>query len=161
MTKTAKCVDCFSANGSRSEKKCDTWAKARLCNRTLTLSNPTMLILIFRILCVDKIGSRAAAACAITSTTTTTKISAPGRLQMVDFPPPALLVYETHNEDRLRNPQRRSFTKPTTKIVQNQHGRNLKCDFLLLLWPTCRTFFFRMSAVGAKAIDAFFSFRTF
>ena len=29
MTKTAKRVDCFSAHGSRSEKKCDTWAKAR------------------------------------------------------------------------------------------------------------------------------------
>ena len=52
---------------------------------------------------VGKIGSRAAAACAITSITITTKISAPGRLQIVDFPPPALLVYETHNEGRLGN----------------------------------------------------------
>ena len=60
-----------------------------------------MLILTFRILCVDKIGSRAAAACATSTTTTTTKISAPGRLQNVDFPPPALLVYETHNDYRL------------------------------------------------------------
>ena len=39
--------------------------------------------------------------CVPTTTTTTTKISAPGRLQNVDFPPPALLVYETHNEGRL------------------------------------------------------------
>ena len=71
-------------------------------NRSLTLSIPTMLILTFRILCVDKIGSRAAAACIISITTTiTTKISAPGRLQIVDFPPPALLVYGTHNEGRL------------------------------------------------------------
>ena len=44
------------------KKKCDTWAKAREGNRTLTLSIPTMLILTFRILCVDKIESLAAAA---------------------------------------------------------------------------------------------------
>ena len=37
----------------------------------------------------------------ITTTTTTTRISAPGRPQKPDFPPPALLVYETHNEGRL------------------------------------------------------------
>ena len=61
-----------------------------------------MLILTFRNLCVDKIGSRAAAACiSISIITITTKISAPGRLQNVDFPPPALLVYETHNDYRL------------------------------------------------------------
>ena len=63
-----------------------------------------MLILTFRILCVDKIGSRAAAACISEISeiiTITTKISAPGRLQNVDFQPPALLVYETHHEDRL------------------------------------------------------------
>ena len=36
-----------------------------------------------------------------TTTTTTTKISAPRRLQNADFPPPLLLVYETHNECRL------------------------------------------------------------
>ena len=107
-SKIEKCVDCFSAHGTHSEKKCDTWAKAREGNRTLTLSIPTMLILTFRILCVDKIGSRAAAACislstTTTTTTTTTKISAPGRLQIVDFPPPCSFS--------LRNPQRRSFGK--------------------------------------------------
>ena len=56
-SKIEKCVDCFSAHGTHSEKKCDTWAKAMEGNRTLTLSIPTMLILTFRILCVDKIGS--------------------------------------------------------------------------------------------------------
>jgi hypothetical protein len=103
VRKLKKCVDCFSAHGCRSGKKCDTWAKARLGNRTLTLSIPTLLILNFRILCVDKIGSGASAACitATTTTTTTTKISAPGRLQNADFPPSLLLVYETHNECRL------------------------------------------------------------
>ena len=71
-------------------------------NHTLTLSIPTMLILTFRILCVDKIRSRAASACISTTITTTpTKISAPRRLQNADFPPPLLLVYETHNECRL------------------------------------------------------------
>ena len=67
----------------------------------MTLSIPTMLILTFRILCVDKIGSRAAAACINIITTIPTKISAPGRLQNADFPPPLLLVYGTHNEGRL------------------------------------------------------------
>ena len=65
-------------------------------------------LLTFRILCVDKIGSRAAAACIIsttttTTTTTTTKISAQGRLQNVDFTSPCSFS--------LRNPQRLSFGK--------------------------------------------------
>ena len=54
-----------------------------------------------KILCVGKIGSRPASACEIISITTTTRISAPGRPQKPDFPPPALLVYEPHNEGRL------------------------------------------------------------
>ena len=88
-------------NEGRLGKKCDTWAKDTESDRTLTLQIPTMLILISQILCVGKIGSRRAAACE-TSTTTTTKISAPGRPQKPDFPPPVLLVYETHNEGRLK-----------------------------------------------------------
>ena len=99
--KSAKLVDCLWAHGSHSEKKCDTWAKDREKVLTLTLSIPTMLILTSRILCVDKIGSRAAAACINIKITTTTKISAPRRLQNADFPPPLLLVYGTHNEGRL------------------------------------------------------------
>ena len=114
----------------------------------MTLSIPTMMILTFRILCVDKIGSRAAAACITTTTTTIpTKISAPRRLQNADFPPPVLLVYGTHNEGRLgknnnnnkdfgtraapkrrfptpcsfslRNPQRMSFGKKKNVFVLN------------------------------------------
>ena len=37
------------------------------------------------------------------TTTIPTKISAPGRLQNADFPPPLLFVYGTHNEGRLGN----------------------------------------------------------
>ncbi len=61
-SKIEKCVDCLCAHGSHSEK-CDTWAKARERNRTLTLQIPTMQILMSQILCVGKIGSRRAAAC--------------------------------------------------------------------------------------------------
>ena len=105
-SKVENCVDCLWAHGSRSGKKCDTWAKAREANRTLTLSIPTMLILMSQILCVGKIESRAASACIIIIITTPTKISAPRRLQNADFPPPALLLYETHNERRLGNKKR-------------------------------------------------------
>ena len=79
-----------------------------------------MLILTFRILCVDKIGSRAAAACIISTITTTTKISAPGRLQNVDFHLPALLVYGTHNEDRLG---KIIFEHQRTQIITFEHQR--------------------------------------
>ena len=61
----------------------------------------TMQILMSKILCVGKIGSRPASACETISITTTARISAPGRPQKPDFPPPALLVYETHNGGRL------------------------------------------------------------
>ena len=83
-----------------------------------------MLILTFQILCVDKIGSRAAAAaCIISEITITTKISAPGRLQNVDFPLPALLVYETHNECRLGN---------------NQIWSKQMCDLIIIIIITKR-----------------------
>ena len=55
--------------------------------------------------------------------TITTKISAPGRLQKSDFRPPALLVYETHNEGRL--------------------GKNMSCyDSLMLNIPIIKHLFF-------------------
>ena len=69
---------------------------------TLTMQIHTMQILISEILCVGKIRSRPAPGVyQLYKITTTTKISAPGRLQKSDFRPPALLVYETHNEGRL------------------------------------------------------------
>ena len=120
-SKMEKCVDCFSAHGSHSGKSATRGPKQEKEIALLTLSIPTMLILTFRILCVDKIGSRAAAACATTSTTTTTKISAPGRLQIVDFPPPCSFS--------LRNPQRRSFGKKWVWFVYVKRGwmRKRRC----------------------------------
>ena len=114
MTKTAKRVDCFSAHGSRSEKKCDTWAKAREGNRTLTLSIPTMLILTFRILCVDKIGSPGGLGVHNYYDNNTNKDFGTRAAPERRFPTPSSFS--------LRNPQRRSFGKiwaggPQTKYI--------------------------------------------
>ena len=102
-SKVEKCVDCFSAHGTHSEKKCDTWAKARGGNRTLTLSIPTMLILTFRILCVDKIGSPGGLGVHKNGDNNTNKDFGTRAAPERRFPTPSSFS--------LRNPQRRSFGK--------------------------------------------------
>ena len=61
-----------------------------------------MLILTFRNLCVDKIGSRAALGVHIYYyNNNNNKDFGTTAAPDTDFPPPLFLVYETHNECRL------------------------------------------------------------
>ena len=55
--KNEKCAHRRCTDWSMCEKKCDTWAKDREVQLTLTLSIPTMLILMSNFLCVVRIAS--------------------------------------------------------------------------------------------------------
>ena len=60
---------------------------------------------------------------------TTTKTSAPGRPQKPDFPPPALLVYEAHNESRLGKKQVDRFLN-TVLSEKNIFSVIFGCDII-------------------------------
>ena len=97
--KNEKCAQRQCTDWSMCEKKCDTWAKDIEANLTLTLSIPTMLILMSNFLCVVRIASWRQGI--KTKTTITQNFRHQSGPESTISTPPSFSVYETQHDDRL------------------------------------------------------------
>ena len=105
--KNEKCAQRQCTDWSMCEKKCDTWAKALGGNLTLTLSIPTMLILMSNFLCVVRIASWRQGI-KITTTITQNFRHQNGSESTISTPP-SFSVYETQHDDRLGEKKNRQI----------------------------------------------------